>query len=181
MPADSPPPHARGRAAHLKQRIFACCARANWANVRVSHANIWKTATSAPAIAASIGGNRSAARSAAPASEPSSIRLFRTTARRIVCAAPVRFFLRCNLRCIYCQNWEVSDEELAQMMLRLQALGCHNINLVTPSHVVAQILAAATIAAEQGLRLPLVYNTSGTTVRRRWPCSTAFSTSTCPI
>jgi putative pyruvate formate lyase activating enzyme len=55
----------------------------------------------------------------------------------------------------------VSDDELAQMMLRLQALGCHNINLVTPSHVVAQILAALNIAAEQGLRLPLVYNTSG--------------------
>ena len=47
------------------------------------------------------------------------------------------------------------------MMLRLQALGCHNINLVTPSHVAAQILAAVNIAAEQGLRLPLVYNTSG--------------------
>jgi putative pyruvate formate lyase activating enzyme len=80
------------------------------------------------------------------------------------------FFSWCNLRCVYCQNWEiawhgegqeVSDEELAQMMLRLQALGCHNINLVTPSHVVAQILAAVDIAAEQGLRLPLVYNTSG--------------------
>jgi putative pyruvate formate lyase activating enzyme len=80
------------------------------------------------------------------------------------------FFSWCNLRCIYCQNWEiawkgegqaVSDDELAQMMLRLQALGCHNINLVTPSHVVAQILAAVNIAAEQGLCLPLVYNTSG--------------------
>jgi putative pyruvate formate lyase activating enzyme len=80
------------------------------------------------------------------------------------------FFSWCNLRCIYCQNWEiawqgegqeVSDEELAQMMLRLEAQGCHNINLVTPSHVVAQILAAVAIAAEQGLRLPLVYNTSG--------------------
>jgi putative pyruvate formate lyase activating enzyme len=80
------------------------------------------------------------------------------------------FFSWCNLRCIYCQNWEiawqgegqeVSDEELAQMMLRLQTLGCHNINLVTPSHVVAQILAAVATAAEQGLRLPLVYNTSG--------------------
>ncbi len=47
------------------------------------------------------------------------------------------------------------------MMLRLQALGCHNVNLVTPSHVVAQILAAVTIAAERGLRLPLVYNTGG--------------------
>lgn len=80
------------------------------------------------------------------------------------------FFSWCNLRCIFCQNWEIawqgegreaSDEELAQMMLRLQALGCHNINLVTPSHVVAQILVAVNIAAEQGLRLPLVYNSSG--------------------
>jgi len=80
------------------------------------------------------------------------------------------FFSWCNLRCSFCQNWEiawrgegqeVSDEELAEMMLRLQALGCHNINLVTPSHVVAQILAAVKIAAEQGLCLPLVYNTSG--------------------
>ena len=80
------------------------------------------------------------------------------------------FFSWCNLRCVFCQNWEISwqaegheanDEEVAQMMLRLQALGCHNINLVTPSHVVAQVLAAINIAAEQGLRLPLVYNTSG--------------------
>lgn len=80
------------------------------------------------------------------------------------------FFSWCNLRCVYCQNWEiawrgdgqeVSDEELAQMMLRLQAHGCHNINLVTPSHVVAQIIAAVNIAAERGLHLPLVYNTSG--------------------
>ena len=80
------------------------------------------------------------------------------------------FFSWCNLRCVFCQNWEiawqgegqeVSDEELAHMMLRLQAQGCHNINLVTPSHVVAPILAALNIAAEQGLRLPLVYNTGG--------------------
>jgi putative pyruvate formate lyase activating enzyme len=80
------------------------------------------------------------------------------------------FFSWCNLRCIYCQNWEISwqgegrevgDEELAGMMLQLQALGCHNINVVTPSHVVAQILSAVSIAAERGLRLPLVYNTGG--------------------
>ncbi len=80
------------------------------------------------------------------------------------------FFSWCNLRCVFCQNWEISwqgegqevgDEDLAQMMLRLQVLGCHNINLVTPSHVVAQIIAAVSIAAKQGLRLPLVYNTSG--------------------
>ena len=80
------------------------------------------------------------------------------------------FFSWCNLRCVYCQNWEIawegegretSDAELAQMMLRLQAQGCHNINFVTPSHAVAQILAAVNIAAEKGLSLPLVYNTSG--------------------
>lgn len=72
------------------------------------------------------------------------------------------FFSWCNLRCVYCQNWEIawqgegeetSDEQLAETMLRLQALGCHNINLVTPSHVVAQILAAVNISAAQGLSI----------------------------
>ena len=80
------------------------------------------------------------------------------------------FFSWCNLRCVYCQNWDISQEglghavgpeELARIMLELQAQGCHNINLVTPSHVVAQIIAAVAIAAEQGLELPLVYNTGG--------------------
>jgi len=80
------------------------------------------------------------------------------------------FFSRCNLRCVFCQNWEISQrgegrevspEELAGMMLELQERGCHNINLVTPNHVVAQILAALVIAANQGLRLPLVYNSGG--------------------
>ena len=80
------------------------------------------------------------------------------------------FFSWCNLRCVFCQNWEISHkgmgepvtpEKLAQMMLELQAMGCHNINLVSPSHVVAQILAAVKIAAQQGLVLPLVYNTGG--------------------
>lgn len=80
------------------------------------------------------------------------------------------FFSWCSLRCVFCQNWEISQKglghevepgELADMMLRLQSMGCHNINLVTPSHVVAQIIAAVRIAAEQGLRLPLVYNTGG--------------------
>ncbi|HEB77904.1 MAG TPA: radical SAM protein [Methylothermaceae bacterium] len=80
------------------------------------------------------------------------------------------FFSWCNLRCVFCQNWEISQkgigrevepEELADMMLDLQARGCHNVNLVTPSHVVAQILAAVRIGAEKGLRLPLVYNTGG--------------------
>lgn len=80
------------------------------------------------------------------------------------------FFSWCNLRCVFCQNWEISQKgigrevepsELAQMMLDLQGEGCHNINLVSPSHVVAQILAAVWMAAQRGLRLPLVYNTGG--------------------
>jgi putative pyruvate formate lyase activating enzyme len=80
------------------------------------------------------------------------------------------FFSWCNLRCVFCQNWEIawegegretSTEELADMMLRLQRLGCHNINFVSPSHVVAQIIAAVEIAAQRGLSLPLVYNTGG--------------------
>ena len=80
------------------------------------------------------------------------------------------FFSWCNLRCVYCQNWEISQKGvgreiepkvLAAMMLELQAMGCHNINFVTPSHVVAQIIAAVDIAADKGLELPLVYNTGG--------------------
>jgi putative pyruvate formate lyase activating enzyme len=80
------------------------------------------------------------------------------------------FFNWCSLRCVFCQNWEISQKghgqeveptQLADMMLHLQAQGCHNINFVTPSHVVAQIIAAVDIAAKQGLNLPLVYNTGG--------------------
>lgn len=80
------------------------------------------------------------------------------------------FFSWCNLNCQFCQNYDISQlghgeeieaEELATMMLSLQARGCHNINLVSPSHVVAPILAAVLIAAEAGLWLPLVYNTGG--------------------
>jgi putative pyruvate formate lyase activating enzyme len=80
------------------------------------------------------------------------------------------FFSWCNLRCDFCQNWtishkgegvEVEPEILAELMLELQEKGCHNINLVSPSHVVAQVLAALEIAAGRGLYLPLVYNTGG--------------------
>jgi putative pyruvate formate lyase activating enzyme len=80
------------------------------------------------------------------------------------------FFSWCNLRCDFCQNWtisqrgdgdEVSPEALADRMLELQDLGCHNINFVSPSHVVPQILAAVEAAARRGLTLPLVYNTGG--------------------
>ena len=80
------------------------------------------------------------------------------------------FFSGCNLQCVFCQNWdishyragEVSDAlRLAEIMLELQALGCHNINLVTPTHVVPQILEALSVAVERGLRLPIVYNTGG--------------------
>lgn len=80
------------------------------------------------------------------------------------------FFARCSLRCQFCQNYEISQADvgqplepagLAAIMLKLQALGCHNINLVSPTHVVPQILAAILIAAQAGLSLPLVYNTGG--------------------
>jgi putative pyruvate formate lyase activating enzyme len=80
------------------------------------------------------------------------------------------FFSRCNLLCLFCQNYETShqgegvpfsSEELAKAMLLLQERGCHNINFVTPSHVVPQILAAIDKAIPSGLRVPLVYNTGG--------------------
>jgi len=80
------------------------------------------------------------------------------------------FFSGCNLSCAFCQNYEislegagraVSDEVLARMMLDLQSCGCHNINFVTPTHVVPQILEALLLARQEGLRLPLVYNSGG--------------------
>lgn len=80
------------------------------------------------------------------------------------------FFSWCNLRCQYCQNAdisqapagrEVSPEDLAGIMLSLQRAGCHNINFVSPSHVVPSILDALVVAVEHGLHLPLVYNTGG--------------------
>ena len=79
------------------------------------------------------------------------------------------FLASCNLSCIYCQNYEISQlrigrevsfERLAQMMLELQRIGCHNINFVTPTPQIPQILKALEIAIKKGLRIPLVYNTS---------------------
>ncbi len=79
------------------------------------------------------------------------------------------FFGLCNLRCVFCQNHDISQapagqetrpENLAEIMLELQAMGCHNINLVTPEHVVPQILEALPLAVADGLRLPVVYNSS---------------------
>jgi putative pyruvate formate lyase activating enzyme len=80
------------------------------------------------------------------------------------------FFSNCNLRCVFCQNWpialegrgkKIQDEDVAELMLYLQKIGCHNINLVTPTHVMPNILNATRIALKKGLHLPLVYNTSG--------------------
>ena len=80
------------------------------------------------------------------------------------------FFTYCNLRCVFCQNYTISQlgegsvvdrEELARMMLSLQARGCHNINLVSPTHVVPHILEALELAVSMGLYLPLVYNSGG--------------------
>jgi len=80
------------------------------------------------------------------------------------------FICGCNLRCVFCQNFDISwqlhglptpPEKLARMMLDLQEQGCHNINFVTPEHVVPQLMEALPRAIERGLRLPIVYNTSG--------------------
>ena len=79
------------------------------------------------------------------------------------------FMTSCNLSCVYCQNYEISQlrigekvsfERLAEMMIELQNLGCHNINFVTPTHQVPQIVKALEIAIEMGLKIPLVYNTN---------------------
>src|SRR5437016_11098077 len=82
------------------------------------------------------------------------------------------FFGNCNLRCVYCQNYQISQthkeqiknqithERLAEIMLELQARGCHNINFVSPTHFAPQMARAILIAAEKGLRLPIVYNTN---------------------
>ncbi len=80
------------------------------------------------------------------------------------------FFSNCNLLCCFCQNWEinhrgdgayVSDEQLGRMMVSIQERGCHNVNLVTPTHIVPNIVAALPYAIERGLRVPLVYNCGG--------------------
>jgi putative pyruvate formate lyase activating enzyme len=80
------------------------------------------------------------------------------------------FLTHCNLRCLFCQNYEISIygegvpysyEQTASVMLQLQERGCHNINFVTPTHYVPQILRALTLAVEDGLRIPLVYNCGG--------------------
>ncbi|HOK76975.1 MAG TPA: radical SAM protein [Verrucomicrobiota bacterium] len=80
------------------------------------------------------------------------------------------FFSGCNLRCIFCQNWDISQcdsgrevtaSDIAAMMLELQEAGAHNINWVSPSHVVPQLLEATALAAQEGLRLPIVYNSGG--------------------
>lgn len=79
------------------------------------------------------------------------------------------FFSLCNLRCVFCQNWDISQrragtectgEDLARVMLELQSQGCHNINFVTPEHVAPQIVEAIVAAIPMGLGLPIVYNTS---------------------
>lgn len=83
------------------------------------------------------------------------------------------FFGHCNLRCVFCQNYDISQairpgsttpghrpEQIADMMLELQDSGCHNINFVTPEHVAPQVIEAVAVAADRGLALPIVYNTS---------------------
>ncbi|MEN6537681.1 MAG: radical SAM protein [Bryobacteraceae bacterium] len=80
------------------------------------------------------------------------------------------FFSNCNLLCVFCQNWEINhrgdgsyagDDVLARLMTDLQSVGCHNINLVTPTHILPNIISALRVAIRRGLRLPLVYNCGG--------------------
>jgi putative pyruvate formate lyase activating enzyme len=80
------------------------------------------------------------------------------------------FFAFCNLKCVFCQNWDISSagageeldaNDIALLMLSLQEAGCHNINFVTPEHVAPQVVEAIAAAAAGGLRIPIVYNTSG--------------------
>jgi putative pyruvate formate lyase activating enzyme len=80
------------------------------------------------------------------------------------------FFSQCNLRCLFCQNWRISHlgegdvitvERLAKIMMEVQGMGCHNINLVTPTHQMPMILHAMSIATEMGLNIPIVYNCGG--------------------
>jgi putative pyruvate formate lyase activating enzyme len=79
------------------------------------------------------------------------------------------FFSYCNLKCVFCQNWDISTrdagqelnaEQIADQMLALQEQGCHNINFVTPEHVAPQLVEAVSVAVPGGLRVPIVYNTS---------------------
>ncbi|UCG50667.1 MAG: radical SAM protein [Candidatus Latescibacterota bacterium] len=79
------------------------------------------------------------------------------------------FFALCNLRCVFCQNWDISQQatgtectadQIAELMIELQNLGCHNINFVTPEHVVPQVIEAIGEAIPKGLSIPIVYNTS---------------------
>jgi len=79
------------------------------------------------------------------------------------------FFTGCNLRCVFCQNYDISQtpggeelgaERIADLALALQRTGCHNINFVTPEHVVPQVIETIAVAVERGLRVPIVYNTS---------------------
>ena len=79
------------------------------------------------------------------------------------------FFSYCNLKCVFCQNWDISSQEagaeldanqIAALMLRLQDEGCHNVNFVTPEHVAPQVVEAIALAVPNGLKLPIVYNTS---------------------
>ena len=85
------------------------------------------------------------------------------------------FFGNCNLRCVFCQNYQISQnrqkqesntvsiEKLSDIMLELQAKGCHNINLVSPSHFVPQIVSALALTLTKGFNLPIVYNTNAST------------------
>lgn len=85
------------------------------------------------------------------------------------CGSGTIFFSCCNLRCVFCQNWDISQQprgaeytpgQLGDLMIELQGLGCHNVNFVTPEHVAPQVIEAIAEAVPRGLNVPIVYNTS---------------------
>ena len=144
----------QARAATARQRMKSCVLCANRCKVdrRVSPEGA-RCRTGANAVVSSVGPHHGEERP--------------ISGRR---GSGTIFFGWCNLHCVFCQNFqisqrgegrEMSDATLAAQMLALQAAGCHNINFVSPSHVIPQILGALTIAAGQGLTLPLVYNSGG--------------------
>ena len=99
------------------------------------------------------------------------------------------FFSYCNLQCVFCQNWDISQapagrectaDEIADLMLGLQDEGCHNINFVTPEHVAPQVVEAIAAAVPRGLAFPSSTTPAPTTLSSRCARWTAWSTSTCP-
>ena len=143
----------RGRAAHAKEQLKECTVCPRRCGIDRTAGELGFCGTGESAVVASYGPHFG--------EEPPLVGR---------CGSGTIFFCGCNLGCIFCQNYDIShlkrgsdtsSEELAAMMLSLQRGGCHNVNFVTPTHVVPQILEALVVARAGGLNIPLVYNCGG--------------------